>query len=413
MISASTTIWRSWRGVVRQPPAKPASAALLDGAGLGDPAEVDLRAVSKRFGSYIAVREVDLLVEPGELVALLGPSGSGKTTLLRLIAGTERLDHGSIRLEGKLVATPIHHRPPEHRNLAMVFQDYALWPHMTAHENVSLAVARLRVGSAQRRRMAHAMLERVGLADKADRRPAELSGGEQQRVALARALVARPGLLLCDEPLSNLDLDLRERMRDEIVRLAREVGSTLLYITHDQTEAFALAERIAIMRAGRIHQVGTPRNVYEEPVDLDTARFTGSIAELQGVVDAEWVSGGGRAAVTIRSHGHRLAASSRSVLARGQAATVVIRPGAATLREVGGSVHRAGDERNNGQLPWDGIVDHCSFQAGHYECSVHVGECMILRRVQAPRHFRRGAHVHVTLDYAGCLAFSATHKHHL
>lgn len=392
-MSARTTISAGWRAMARRPAPTGASVRRSDGAGLGDAAGVDLRAVAKSFGSYVAVSEVDMLVEPGELVALLGPSGSGKTTLLRLIAGTERLDRGSIHLGGELVAASRYHRAPEDRSLAMVFQDYALWPHMTAHEHVSLALARLRLGSARRGRMTHDMLERVGLADKADRRPAELSGGEQQRVALARALVARPSLLLCDEPLSNLDLDLRERMRDEIVRLTREVGSTLLYITHDQTEAFALAERIAIMRAGRIHQLGTPASVYEEPVDLDTALFTGSIAELQGVVEAEGVSVNGQPSIGILSHGQRLAAMPRSVLARGHTATVIIRPGAATLSEV-----------DSGQPTWEATVDHCSFQAGRYECSVDLGHGVILRRVQAASRIPRGARVHVALDPAGCLA---------
>lgn len=196
-----------------------------------------------------------------------------------------------------------------------------------------------------------------------------------------------------------------ERMRDEIVRLAREVGSALLYITHDQTEAFALAERIAVMRAGRISQLGTPTSVYERPVDLDTARFTGSIGELGGVVEGECGSGNGQPAVTIRSHGWRLAARPRGALAPGQPATVIIRPGAATLRKVDSSVHADGHERNRGQPRWEGLVDHCSFQAGRYECSVDVGRGVILRRVQAPRPVPRGAHVHVTLDPAGCLAF--------
>lgn len=404
-MSARTAISRSAQAILRRPSPNGASAPPSDGAGLGRAARLDLNAVRKSFGSYVAVRDVDLLVEAGELVALLGPSGSGKTTLMRLIAGTERLDDGSIHLGGELVAAARHHRPPEHRSLAMVFQDYALWPHMTAHQNVSLALSRLRLGRAVRRRMADRMLERVGLAEKADRRPGELSGGEQQRVALARALVARPSLLLCDEPLSNLDLDLRERMRDEIVQLVREVGSTLLYITHDQTEAFALAERIAIMRAGRIEQLGTPTTVYEAPVDLETARFTGSIAELEGVIEADGVPDGGRPLITMLWRGHRLAASPRDALSQGQAATVIIRPGAATLRALDTSAEAADHARNGARPPWEGIVDHCSFQSGRHECAVEVGHDVILRRVEAPGYIARGTRVHVTLDPAGCLAF--------
>ena len=181
---------------------------------------------------------------------LLGPSGSGKTTLLRCLAGIERIDSGLISIGGRTVATDRAHVPPEQRDLSMVFQDYALWPHMTALDNVAFALRRRRVGRAECRARALSMLERVGLAEFAGRYPNELSGGQQQRVALARALIADTGLILCDEPLSNLDADLRERMRVEISSLVREVGATTVYITHDQAEAFAPRTRSGCSRRG-------------------------------------------------------------------------------------------------------------------------------------------------------------------
>jgi iron(III) transport system ATP-binding protein len=209
--------------------------------------------VSKEYvrGS-LALREVSLTVEPGTFVVLLGPSGSGKTTLLRCLAGIERVTSGQISIGGTPVASDRVHVPPDRRNLSMVFQDYALWPHLRVRENVAFALRRLHLGKAEAQARTLAMLERVGLGALADRYPNELSGGEQQRVALARALVGGTGLILCDEPLSNLDADLRERMRVEISSLVRESGATAVYITHDQAEAFALADQIGLLQRGSL-----------------------------------------------------------------------------------------------------------------------------------------------------------------
>lgn len=217
---------------------------------------LEVKGLTRRFGDLVALDRVDLTVEAGQFVVLLGPSGSGKTTLLRLLAGIDKVDEGTITLGGKVLADGRLHLPPERRGLAMVFQDYALWPHLTVLANVAYALRRLRLAAGESDARARAMLERVGLARYADGWPHQLSGGEQQRVALARALVAQPGLLLCDEPLSNLDADLRERLRLEIATLAREAGTTVVYITitHDQTEAFALADRVGVLDHGRLVQ---------------------------------------------------------------------------------------------------------------------------------------------------------------
>ena len=189
-----------------------------------------------------ALKSVSLDVAPGTFLVLLGPSGSGKTTLLRCLAGIERIDSGSLSIGSRAVADGRSHVPPEQRDLSMVFQDYALWPHLTALDNVAFALRRRRLSRPECRARAMVMLSRVGLEEFAKRYPNELSGGQQQRVALARALIADTGLILCDEPLSNLDADLRERMRVEISSLVREAGATTVYITHDQAEAFALAD---------------------------------------------------------------------------------------------------------------------------------------------------------------------------
>ncbi len=230
----------------------------------------------KRFGAAIALHDVSLQLQEGEILCLLGPSGSGKTTLLRLVAGLERLDSGSMRLGDTVVdAADGSFLQPEQRQLGMVFQDYALWPHLSALDNVALPLHRL--GREPSRARAHAMLADVGLADLADRHPHALSGGQQQRVALARALAVRPRLLLCDEPLSNLDAGLREELRDLIGRVVREHGISALYITHDHREALALADRVGVMAQGHLLQLSAPRDLLRQPATAFVARFTGAL----------------------------------------------------------------------------------------------------------------------------------------
>jgi iron(III) transport system ATP-binding protein len=233
-------------------------------------------------GGNQALRDVSLSVEPGSFLVLLGPSGSGKTTLLRCLAGIERVSAGRIAIGGRTVAQgPGMHVPPDQRDLSMVFQDYALWPHLSARDNVAFALRRRRLSRPECRTRALQMLDRVGLGALADRYPNELSGGAQQRVALARALIADTGLILCDEPLSNLDADLRERMRVEISALVREAAATTVYITHDQAEAFALADQVGVLEAGRLVQAGTPEEIYTRPASPFVARFTGLAGELR------------------------------------------------------------------------------------------------------------------------------------
>ncbi len=242
---------------------------------------VSFERVGKRYqGQVKALEDVSLEVAAGTVLVLLGPSGSGKTTLLRCLAGIERITSGRIALGGREVASASRHVPPEKRDLAMVFQDYALWPHLVARDNVAFALRRRHLSRAERRARADEMLERVGLGRLGDRYPSELSGGEQQRVALARALVGDTGLVLCDEPLSNLDADLRERLRVEISSLVRGAGATTVYITHDQSEAFALADQVGVLEQGRLVQVGSPEEIYAAPATPFVARFTGLAAEL-------------------------------------------------------------------------------------------------------------------------------------
>ncbi|HSV26786.1 MAG TPA: ABC transporter ATP-binding protein, partial [Sedimentisphaerales bacterium] len=237
-----------------------------------------VRDVTKRFGRLAAVDNVSLEVAPGELFFILGPSGCGKTTLLRLIAGFYEPDAGSILFGGKDVTF----LPPEKRNTGMVFQNYALWPHMNVSQNVSFGLEMHRVPKPERSRRVAEALAMVQMSDYAGHLPSQLSGGQQQRIALARALVFEPDIVLFDEPLSNLDARLRIEMRHQIRRLHDNLGLTMIYVTHDQTEALTMADRVAVMQSGRVSQVGTPRELYDRPANIFIAGFIGEANMLSG-----------------------------------------------------------------------------------------------------------------------------------
>jgi iron(III) transport system ATP-binding protein len=237
----------------------------------------------KRFDATRAVDDVSVSIEPGELFFLLGPSGCGKTTLLRCVAGFHQPDAGVIRIGDR----DITRLPPYQRDTGMVFQSYALWPHLTLAENVAFGLEMRRVPRSEIRQRVAAALEHVHLADRAQARPNQLSGGQQQRVALARALVIEPQCLLLDEPLSNLDAKLRLEMRVEIRRICKQAGITAIYVTHDQKEALSIADRLAVMRAGRIEQIGTPADVYRRPASRFVAGFIGEGNFIEGRVTAD------------------------------------------------------------------------------------------------------------------------------
>ncbi len=242
---------------------------------------ISLNGVSKRFGTIAAVDRVDLAVERGEFLALLGPSGCGKTTLLRLVAGFEEPDAGTVELDGETVAGGGAWVRPDRRRVGMVFQDYALFPHLSVGANVGFGLAR--PGRAAR---VAETLELVGLAGEGRRFPHELSGGQQQRVALARAIAPRPSLVLLDEPWSNIDPLLRTTMREELASILRAVGVTVVLVTHEREEAFSIADRIALMRVGRVVQVGVPEEVYHAPATRWAATFVGAANFVPGRVVA-------------------------------------------------------------------------------------------------------------------------------
>jgi iron(III) transport system ATP-binding protein len=365
-----------------------------------------------------ALKSVSLDVAPGAFLVLLGPSGSGKTTLLRCLAGIERIDSGSIDIAGRVVANGRSHVPPEQRDLSMVFQDYALWPHMTVLDNVAFALRRRHLPRAECRARAMVMLARVGLDEFAKRYPNELSGGQQQRVALARALIADTGLILCDEPLSNLDADLRERMRVEISSLVREAGATTVYITHDQAEAFALADVIGVLEEGVLVQSGSSEDVYHHPATPFVARFTGLAGELpvrvaghgsDGVLEltAAGVADGSARLPALRPAGASVPAArpapraggSGSGLKPGDDALLAIRPtGILLLPSDSETPHLTGQ------------VADVAFRGRGYEYAIDLPGLGRLTGVFARHRAERGDSVGLRLDPEGCHLFPADSK---
>ena len=244
---------------------------------------VTIQNVTKAFGPAVVLENFDAVFEDGEFITLLGPSGCGKTTMLRMVAGFEKPTTGTILFDDRVVSSEKVFIQPEKRDIGMVFQSYAVWPHMTVFENVAYPLRIKKMDKALIKEKVDRVLEMVHLAQYAERIPSQLSGGQQQRVALARALVAEPTLLLLDEPLSNLDAKLRESMRFEIKEIQKKAAITVLYVTHDQTEAMAMSDRIVVINRGVIQQIGSPREIYNQPANPFVADFVGKIEFLEGV----------------------------------------------------------------------------------------------------------------------------------
>jgi iron(III) transport system ATP-binding protein len=271
-------------------------------------AGLKIENVSKLFGTFRALDQVSIDVRDGEFLAVLGPSGCGKTTLLRLVAGFDKVDTGSIAIGERPVSSAQKHVPPEDRRVGIVFQSHALWPHMTVAENVGYALTVARVAKTEIRKRVEESLATVGLAGFGERRPSALSGGQRQRVALARCLVQSPALVLLDEPLANLDVHLRASMEDEFADFHRRTKNTMVYITHDQAEAMALADRIAVISHGRLEQLATPSQLYREPATEMVAQFIGG----RTLVPAEVRSANGEGRCMVRVFGIDIGARCRA-----------------------------------------------------------------------------------------------------
>ena len=246
-------------------------------------AKVVMSGIRKEFGSTVALSDFTLEIESGELVCLLGPSGCGKTTALRILAGFEKADAGTVTVGGE----DITYVPTPKRHFGMVFQEYSLVPHMTGRENVAFALKLRKAGSAERKETVDRLLEVTGLTQHADKFPHQMSGGQRQRVALARALASQPRVLLLDEPLSALDAKVRDSLREEIRRVQREIGVTTLFVTHDQHEALAIADRVGVMSQGRLEQIDPPRALYEQPASAFVAGFVGTVNRIPAQAEGD------------------------------------------------------------------------------------------------------------------------------
>ncbi len=325
-------------------------------------ADINLSRITKSFGDYRAVNQVSLDIHDGEFVALLGPSGCGKTTLLRLLAGFEEPDQGVIALGGQAVADPVNGVMinPEARNLGIVFQSYALWPHMSVARNVGYPLEVRGLGRAEREAKIAEALSIVALEPYADRSPTELSGGQRQRVALARCLVMEPRAVLLDEPLANLDVHLRETMQQAFLDFHRRTGATMIYVTHDQAEAMAMADRIAVMDKGRIRQMAAPETLYREPADHMVAGFVGAGAVLP-IGDVS-MRGAGRCSVRL---------GDAAIHAR------ICQKAASNMNELGLCL-RPEDVWVDEAGTLRGSVEDCVYLGGRFRLQVRVGADQVL-----------------------------------
>lgn len=365
-------------------------------------ASVELKGLTKKYGPLAVVDDVSLHIEHGHLVCLLGPSGCGKTTTLRSIAGLERPNAGDITVNGDTVYSAGRgiFIAPNKRNFGMVFQSYAIWPHMNVFKNVAfpLEVGRAKFSKAQIEEKVTRVLTAVGLDHVADREATKMSGGQQQRLALARALVMEPKLLLLDEPLSNLDAKLRERMRFELKRMQRELGLTTIYVTHDQSEALALSHEIAVMNAGRIVQIGSPREIYERPRNRFVADFVG----LTNFLDATVEQPGNEPDVyRVSSSIGPLSVSSIDLYARGAAVAISVRPEDIELH-----MHRP--EGDNVVMA---KVDFKVFLGESLDYQVLVGEQRLLARAHPSFKAAVGENVFIRMSPEKCITIQENNNY--
>ena len=347
--------------------------------------EIQVENLVKTFGDQRALDGIGFAVQEGELFTLLGPSGCGKSTTLMSIAGFQQPEEGRIAVAGETFfdAAGRVDVAAERRNLGIVFQSYAVWPHMTVFQNLAFPLEVRKMKRAAVRERVHQILELVEMRDYAARYPHQLSGGQQQRVALARALVYSPSVLLLDEPFSNLDAKLRVRARTWVKDLQRTLGLTTIFVTHDQDEALSMSDRVVVMSAGRIQQVGTPEEVYRAPANRFVAEFVGRVNLVNGVITSK---DGGTVLVDIAGSTSLRVAAPAVARASGPV-TLAFRPEAVRLMP-------AGDKSVNGTNTWEADVDAVAFLGDHYEYELHVGSLpLTVQSLQLVRGDRINVHI--------------------
>lgn len=355
---------------------------------MSDRAFIHLHDVAKSYGPMKVVEGLNLEVAKGEFLSLLGPSGSGKTTILMMLAGFEQATSGTIWLDG----VRLNDLPPHKRGMGVVFQNYALFPHMSVADNVAFPLEMRGVGKAEREDRVRAALDRVRLGHLADRKPQQLSGGQQQRVALTRALVFEPKVILMDEPLGALDKQLREEMQLEIRALHKRLGLTIVFVTHDQSEALTMSDRIAIFDKGRIAQIGAPADVYDRPENRFVAQFIGET----NFVEARLTGHDGQSALLELPGGPVVRASAPAGLASGPA-LLSIRPERLALDRIPAHANRI-----------SATVEDAVYQGDHIRLHLNAGPLMLVARLErSARSFSPGERVEVSFDAADCAVFSA------
>jgi len=355
-------------------------------------AYIEIQNLYKHFKNTVAVNRIQLGVNKGEMLTLLGPSGCGKTTTLRCIAGLEKPEEGDIVIDGKPMLSKGFVQPSK-RGIGMVFQNYAVWPHMKVFNNVAYGLKLQKKPKSEIRKKTRDVLELVGLGGLEDRYPSQLSGGQQQRVALARALVRSPKVLLLDEPLSNLDAKLREELRFEIKSLVRRMGITSVYVTHDQAEAMVISDRIAVMEAGNVVQIGTPRDIYQTPANKFVADFIGTMNFLAGEI-VQVVRGEGTAYVqTAFNERIRCAIPSTTEAVPGKKVYASIRPEDAEI-----STTPFRDKDN----VFKGIIAHKAYLGNFLYFFVNVNGTMIRVQVQHHLPYEEGQELFLFLDPRKC-----------
>jgi iron(III) transport system ATP-binding protein len=357
---------------------------------------VQIKNLTKKFGSITVIDDISFTVKRGDTVTLLGPSGCGKTTTLRCIAGLEEPTSGSIHIGDTMVfdGASRFELEPEKRNVGMVFQSYAIWPHMTVGQNVRFPLDIKKLPHKERRDRVAEILKSVGLGDYLDRPASQLSGGQQQRVALARALVFEPNVVLFDEPLSNLDANLRDHMRNELQELQARIGFTAIYVTHDQREALSLSDEVIVMNGGRIDQIGRPEEVFAQPKTVFTARFLGCSNIFKGRMSAP--SDDGRISLTVASGITLSGQHHGDVPPVGTEMAVVIRSNKIKISQV---VDHAGP----GMHMLTGAIESKVFFGTYIEYGLRVGDLQMKADCDVSTHYDVGEQVHVAINESDCL----------
>jgi len=356
-------------------------------------AQISIRGLNKSFGNNHVLHDLNLQIGDKEFVTLLGPSGCGKTTTLRILAGFLTPDSGEVVVDGQILSSSRMTVPPEQRKMGMVFQNYAVWPHMSVYDNIAFGLKLSKISKTEMRDRITRVVAAVGLEGLERRQPGELSGGQQQRVALARSLVVEPSILLLDEPLSNLDAKLRERMRTELKELQRRTGITFVYVTHDQAEAMALSDRVAVFDRGVLQQFGPPRDVYERPANLFVADFMGLVNKLTGTL-----VGRDNGFARVRLPGDQVLSVTMPVPsnpAESGEAIVAIRPEAIRLSQSASA--------SNGDNALAGVIASATYLGSIIDYQIDASGVML--RVQADRYqrFDVGSDVHLAVPVQECV----------